>query len=86
MRGVTVKAARPETWRTPPNLCQTVSCHGTQFVRLFVLKHLANVPSVACCLKCKREFFTPAGLLYEGAEEYLLEQFARHDCAKEPEK
>ena len=53
-----------------------------------VLKQKGKVPAMAGCEKCKRKFFTPASYFRDpnGAYEYLLTKFDRHQCEEKPKK
>jgi hypothetical protein len=65
---------------TASKLCQTVF---TMVERSFViLRYAGKVPMMASCTQCQRKFFTPN--IYHGdpigAEQYLTEKFAAHNC------
>ena len=49
---------------------------------LRVLKWLGTTPAIAACTACNQEFKVPLELLKRvaGSQEYLKQQFARHQC------
>jgi hypothetical protein len=52
-----------------------------------ILMYVGKIPSMASCARCERKFFTPVRIFRDdpvGAEEYLRDKFARHECRKEP--
>jgi len=61
-------------------LCQTVLAMAER--RFLILNYANKVPSMASCTKCQRKFFTPNTYFEDsiGAEQYLAEKFAAHDC------
>ena len=53
---------------------------------LRVTKWLSTTPAIAVCMACNREFKVPLDSLAKtkAAQDYLQEQFDRHQCLKRP--
>jgi hypothetical protein len=53
-----------------------------------ILAYVNKVPSLATCTQCEKKFFTPSGVFQRdrlGAEDYLREKFAKHQCPRTQE-
>lgn len=79
--------ARPIERRGLPECATLLSVMADRtFVILKYYKD--NVPSMASCAKCQRQFFTPNTFRRDPAlaEQYLLEKFAQHTCPEETDE
>jgi len=64
-------------------------CFSTMAERTFViLQYAGKVPAMASCTQCQRKFFAPNTYRDDpiGAEQYLVEKFAAHDCGQRDDR